>query len=333
MTAETALIWDQCFPVTETCGRFSQHAAALAERHRLGHAAVSLTAAYDPEDTVVALSRLAQWRAHVLAEPRRYRMMDAASDAEAARSTGQLAVGFHFQGTTPFGRDLALVEVFHRLGVHAALLAYNMRNAAADGIHDCSNAGLSRFGRDLVAEMQRVGMAVDLSHTGLRSAREVIEMAVAPVIYSHANAVQVYDHPRNISDAMARDVAATGGLVGACGVSMFLGADLPLDALEDRLFAHLDHWVSLLGPDHVGLGLDCVTDPALTVANLMQDPGKWPKEGGYQAGNADSVGAEAAHRMGVRMAEAGYDPSAIRAILGGNWLRLFTALETGAKET
>lgn len=327
---ESICIWDQCFPVTETCGSFEQHADGLAKRHRLGHGAVSITVAYDPEDTMTALSRLAKWRAHILAQPERYRLLQRAGDAKAARQAGQLAVGFHFQGSTPFGRDLALVEIFRRLGVHAAVLAYNMRNAAADGVHDTTDAGLSRFGRGLVVEMQRVGMAVDLSHTGLRSAKETLSIADAPVIYSHANAASVYPHPRNISDAMAKDVAATGGMVGTCGVSLFLGADLAPADLEDRLFAHLDHWITVLGPEHVGLGLDVVTDPVKTVSNLAAEAEKWPSDAGYQAGNAESVGPTVIHRLADRMASAGYGVDAIHGILGQNWARLFETLEQSA---
>ena len=314
-----ALIWDQVFPATEVCGSWDAHFRALDGMRRRGHGAVSVTVAYDPEDTQTALNRLSVWRRFLAQNADRYLLLDRAEDAERARRDGKLAVGFHFQGTTPFGRELGLVEVFYQLGVRYALLAYNQRNHVGDGCHEPEQSGLSRFGRELVAEMQRVGMLVDCSHTGDRTAREAIEMATAPVIYSHANAASAYAHDRNISDGMARACAETGGVIGVNGIGWFLGQSADLTAL---LFRHVDHWVQLLGPSHVGIGLDAVTDPANTLAAVRRDPVKWPAEQGYQSESLPACGPDCLEPLTGLMLAAGYSEADCRGILGENWLRL-----------
>jgi len=315
----SALVWDQVFPATEVCGSWDAHFQALDGMRRRGYHAVSVTVAYDPEDTQTALNRLSVWRRFLSRNAEKYVLLDQAEDAERAWRESKLAVGFHFQGTTPFGRDLGLVEIFYQLGVRYALLAYNQRNHAGDGCHEPVQSGLSRFGRELVVEMQRVGMLVDCSHTGDRTAREAFEMAAAPIIYSHANAARVHAHERNITDEMALACAGTGGVVGVNGIGWFLGQGPDLAAL---LFRHVDHWVQLLGPHHVGIGLDAVTDPANTLAAVRRDPVKWPADQGYQADSLPACGPDSLEALTGLMQRAGYGEEDCRAILGENWHRL-----------
>jgi membrane dipeptidase len=209
--------------------------------------------------------------------------------------------------------------VFYALGVRYALLAYNQHNHVGGGGHERSDGGLSRFGRELIRQMQDVGMLVDCSHTGARTAEEAFDMATRPMIYSHANARAVFDHERNISDHLARACVATGGMVGVNGIGWFLGAD---DNLGEALFRHTDHWVQLLGDDHVGIGLDSVTDVAATVAAMKLDPARWPADQGYQTGRVPACGPEVLTELTERMLQAGYGDGDCRNILGGNWLRL-----------
>ncbi len=314
-----ALVWDQLFPATEYCGTWAAHAGLLDQMRAAGYDAVSLTVAYDPEDTMTAVRRISHWRKFVRDNDDRFALLTTAGDAERAKAQGKLALGFHFQGTTPFGRDLGLVEMFYTLGVRHALLAYNHKNHVGDGIHERTDSGLSSFGQDLVAEMQRVGMLVDCSHTGHRTALEALEMATAPVIYSHANPVKVFTHDRNLSDEMARACAATGGMIGLNGVGMFLG---PGDDLVELLFRHVDHWCQVIGAANVGLGLDIVTDASMTLAALAEDPARWPADQGYQADDLPACGPGCLEGLTGRLLAAGYSTEDCRGILGENWLRL-----------
>src|SRR5690606_26602133 len=99
-----------------------------------------------------------------------------------------------------------------------------------------TDAGLSSFGREVVREMERVGMLVDCTHTGYRSSMDVLEMATRPVVFSHSNPRVLHDHERNITDEQARACARTGGVIGVNGLGHFLGGE----ATAENLFRHID---------------------------------------------------------------------------------------------
>lgn len=314
-----ALVWDQTFPATPTCGSWAAHVGALHRMQASGYNAVSITVASDPDDTLTAIRRIAMWRRFVRDNPDRFLLLLRAEDAEAAKREGKLALGFHFQGTTPFDRDVGLVEVFYRLGVRHALMAYNQKNHVGDGCHERTDAGLSRFGLEIVREMQRVGMLVDCTHTGTRTSLDVFEAAAAPVIFSHSNAAALKDHQRNIGDELARACAATGGVVGVNGIGIFLGDN---DDSTDALFRHVDHWVQLLGPRHVGIGLDSVSEPEVLAASVRQQASKYPAGQNYETAELRVCRPEQIPGLADRMAKAGYAEADVADVLGGNWLRL-----------
>ena len=315
----SAVVWDQTFPATPTCGSWSSHLNALERMRRSGYTVASITVASDPDDTLSAIRRISQWRRLIRERDDEFLLLESAQDAITAKTQGKLAIGFHFQGTTPFDRDIGLVEVFYRLGVRHALMAYNQKNHVGDGCHERTDAGLSRFGLELVAEMQRVGMLVDCTHTGRRTSLDVFEAATAPVIYSHSNAAALKSHQRNIDDEMARACAATGGVVGVNGIGIFLGAN---DDSTEALFRHVDHWVQLLGPDHVGIGRDSVSEPAVLAQAVHSQASKYPAGQNYDSAELKVVVPEQIPQLTDRLVQAGYPDEAIVAVLGGNWMRL-----------
>ena len=127
-------------------------------------------------------------------------LVDTFADVERAKLEGKFAVVLHFQGTNPLGGDLNMVEVYYRLGIRHMLMAYNMKNLVGDGCMECTDDGLSRFGVAVVEEMNRVGMIVDVTHTGYRMTMDTFEVSKAPVIFSHSNPAAVWDIPRNVKD-------------------------------------------------------------------------------------------------------------------------------------
>ncbi len=314
-----ALVWDQTFPATPTCGSWAAHAQALERMRASGYTAVSITVASDPDDTLSAVRRIALWRRFVAQRADRFRLLLRAADAEAAKAEGKLAIGFHFQGTTPFDRDIGLVEVFYKLGVRHALMAYNQKNHVGDGCHERTDAGLSRFGLEVVQEMQRLGMLVDCTHSGRRTSLDVFEAATAPVIYSHSNAAALKTHQRNVEDELALACARTGGVIGINGIGIFLGDN---DDSSAALFRHLDHWVQLLGPRHVGIGLDSVSEPAVLTAAVHDQASKYPSGQNYEATELKVSRPEQLPELTALMLRAGYAEADILAVLGGNWLRL-----------
>ncbi len=279
---------------------------------------VSLTLADDWTWIEATFRHLAQQRGRFLAEPDRYVLVETADDIVRAKAQGKLAVGFNFQGSNGLGGDLSLVEAYYKLGVRQMILAYNVRNLAADGCHEAADGGLSQFGGDLVVEMNRVGMLLDCSHTGYRATMQALDITTQPVVFSHSNARVLTDHGRNIHDDQIKACAATGGLVGVTGVGIFLGED---DASVEAFMRHLDHIVEVAGPAHVGLGIDLVYDlegwNQFFLANkdrYWRDYGDDPPAQFFQPEQLPALTEE--------MLRRGYTEPDIRGIFGENYLRI-----------
>ena len=279
---------------------------------------VSLTLADDWTWIEATFRFLAQERRRFLAEPDRYVLVESVDDIVRAKKEGKLAVGFNFQGTNALGGDLSLVEAYYKLGVRQMILAYNIRNLAADGCHEEADGGLSQFGADLVKEMNRVGMLLDCSHTGYRATMQALEITTQPAVFSHSNARALRDHARNIWDDQIKACAATGGLVGITGVGIFLGDD---DASVETFMRHLDHMVEVAGLAHVGLGIDLVYDlegwNQFFLANkdrYWRDYGDDPPAQFFQPEQLPALAEE--------MFRRGYTEADIRGIFGENYLRV-----------
>ena len=315
---QDCLFWDNTLPWGDR-GRPTRKAECLPRMVASGFDAVSLTLGGDRDGLPDTIQKIARERAHFLAHPDKYVLVKTADDILAAKSAGKLAVIFHFQGTNPVANDLNMIETYHRLGIRHMLMAYNLRNAVADGCKENSDDGLSRFGISLVEEMNRVGMWVDCSHTGHRSSLDVFEVSKDPVIFSHAASDVVYHHSRNLRDDQIKGCAATGGIIGVNGVGTFLADN---EGSAETMFRHIDYIVEMVGAEHVGIGLDFVYDretSAATVWNVEKDddPDKdvpWPE--------INYTVPEELPRLTEKMLNHGYEDAVISGILGGNWLRL-----------
>ena len=283
---------------------------------------VSLTLAADWNDVGETAHKIAKERAYFRANADRYTLVDTADDILAAKSEGKLAVSFHFQGTNPVVNDVAMVEAYYRLGVRHMLMAYNIRNSVADGCNERTDAGLSRFGVSLVEEMNRVGMLVDGTHTGYRATMELFEVSSDPVIFSHANPAAVRPHRRNIRDDQIQACAKSGGVIGIDGVGIFLGDN---DISMDTVLRHIDHVAQLVGPQHIGLGIDFVYDqPALTRGHDSR-PAWNPSDEAFGGTSRDEVRyiePESLPMLTDALLAHGYSETDTRGILGENWLRV-----------
>ncbi len=277
---------------------------------------VSLTLASDAESQSDVVSKIARERRYLLDQPDRYRLVATVDDIRAAKADGRLAVSFNLQGTNAFAGDLEMVEPFYKLGIRQALMAYNKKNLVGDGCHERTDAGLSLFGIDLVEEMNRVGMLVDCSHTGYRTSMEVMEISTRPVVFSHSNPRSLWEHDRNIRDEQALACAATGGLVGVVGVGIFMGEN---DASTDALLRQIDFYAELIGPEHIGLGLDYVYD----VEDMQRYMAtiKSPERGNY-----DNMSAFFQPEQLPEITEAliarGWPEQDVRGVLGENFMRV-----------
>jgi membrane dipeptidase len=176
------------------------------------------------------------------------------ADIYAAKEEKRVGIFFGFQNSSPIGDDLNLVDVFYRLGVRAIQITYNDLNYVGAGCYEREDVGLSHFGVDLVKEMNRLGMVVDLSHVGYRTTMDAIEASADPVWFSHANPMALREHCRNKTDEQVKALVAKGGVVGANVFPPFLkkGYDSTLEDFIDVI----DYWVQIAGVDHVSIGLD-----------------------------------------------------------------------------
>jgi membrane dipeptidase len=311
-----ALVWDMTLPII-TPGSPERKAALFARSAAAGFDYQSITLAIDGMDFRAAGQQVAVHRAFLAEQSDTCVLVDSTDAVLEARKAGKLAVGFHFQGTAPFEQELGFVDVFYQLGVRHALMAYNEANPVGCGCHVAEDTGLSAFGRELVAEMNRVGMLVDCAHTGYRTTLETLEASRSPVIISHTNVRALCDHPRCVWDDQIEACAATGGVLGMTGLSAFLGEGGPT---PERLVDHIDHVANLVGHQHVGLGLDYVYDLPTFEAFVARMPDKYPTDAGYA--DMKQLELEDAPRITEELLRRGYAEKDIRGILGENWLRV-----------
>ena len=251
-----ALVWDMTLPWTPD---YVATDRILPRFHRAGTDVVSLTVMGPERPLAETIVHFARVKAALDARGDMVRCAGMA-DIRRAKAEGKLAIIYNLQETRLFDEDLALVGLFYDLGVRHALLAYNARNRVGDGCGERQDSGLSHWGVAVVEEMNRTGMLVDGTHSGHATTMDAIAIcadAGRPFVFSHCNAHAVVPHYRNIRDDQIRAAAATGGVVGVNGLGEFL--DDP-DASSAGIWRHLDHIAQLVGPEHVGLGLDFVLD-------------------------------------------------------------------------
>jgi membrane dipeptidase len=317
-----ALVWDQhgCLPLRPDADVVDE----LELYRRAGVDVVSINVGMDLTPTVDAFKVLAAFRRGLLARPDRYLIASNVADVREAQRSGRLAVTFDLEGTEPLDGELALLEVFHELGVRTVLIAYNLRNRAGGGCHDDPEVGLTPYGRDLVRELNALGILVDATHCSPRTTFDLFEHSSAPVVFSHSVPMGVKTHARNVTDAQMRACAATGGVVGINGLGIFLGHD---DAGTEALVRAVDYAVDIVGADHVGLGLDYVFDQDELNAYLEQHRDVFPADGGYaDLSPPRFVSPLQLPDLTSALLRLGYGDGAVRAILGGNFLRVASAV-------
>ncbi len=178
-----------------------------------------------------------------------------ASDVESAFGGGRIASMLGMEGGHAIENSLGALRAFYDMGVRYMTLTHNGTLDWADSCcDDARHGGLSEFGREVVREMNRMGMLVDISHTSPETMNDVLDVAEAPVIWSHASARGVHDHARNVPDQVLRRLPENGGVVMVTFVPSFLTAN-PQATIAD-VADHIDHIANLAGVDHVGIGSD-----------------------------------------------------------------------------
>ncbi|NUQ60957.1 MAG: membrane dipeptidase [Pirellulales bacterium] len=229
--------------------------------------------------------------------------------------------------------ELRYIRIFFELGIRMMHLTYNRRNMIGDGCAEPANAGLSDFGRAVIAEMNRVGVIADCAHSGWRTSLEAAKASTKPMVASHSTCAALNEHIRSKPDDVIRAICDTGGYIGICCVPGFLGGKGDIGAMLD----HIDHVVKTFGPDHAAIG----TDVAYTSRNAGAESKKIPSRARFRTrweafwpeGSLAGKSPEAALSMAwtnwplftVGMVQRGYRDDDIQKILGGNVLRVALA--------
>ncbi|MCC5984060.1 MAG: membrane dipeptidase [Rhodobacteraceae bacterium] len=253
-----------------------------------------------------------------------------ADDIDIARRTGRTAVFFGAQNPSCIEDDIGLVEVLHRLGLRFMQLTYNNQSLLASGCYEAEDTGLTRMGREVVAEMNRVGLVVDMSHSGERSTLDAIAHSSRPIAITHANPASWHPALRNKSDRVLRALAESGGMLGFSVYPHHLrgGSACSLDDFCTMVARTAD----LMGVDHVGIGTDLCQDQPDSVVDWMRT-GRWTKARDYGEGSADNPGFPpmpdwfcdnrdfARIESGLRA--TGFTADEVGAVMGGNWARFF----------
>ncbi|HJS31775.1 MAG TPA: membrane dipeptidase [Alphaproteobacteria bacterium] len=315
---DDALVWDahSCLPLRAgvDCRDLARHRAA-----GIDYVSINIGMDFNP---VAQIARVvATFRAYIAARPDEYLLAGTVADVHRAKATGRLAVSFDLEGSDMLEGDLDMLLFYRDFGVRQMHLAYNRDNAVGGGCHG-ADIGLTPFGRKVVAEINRLGILMDCSHTGYRTSMEVMEISAKPVIFSHANPRALRDHPRNIRDDQIDACAKRGGVVGINGIGIFLGDD---DNRTETVLRHIDYVAGRVGPEHVGIGLDFVFRRGLDEyppgfeASLW-----WPPQHSY-VGRSNFVEPERMTAIAEGLVQLGYAESAIRGVLGENFLRVAEA--------
>ncbi len=300
----------------------------------------------EPQAVQATLEQIDTVKRLIALHPGHLRLATSAADVEAAMRGGKVASLIGMEGGGSIGGSLAVLRQMHALGVRYLTLAHYRTTAWADSSNDDPrNGGLSDFGRDVVREMQRIGMLVDLSHVSEGTMMDALDVARAPVIFSHSGARGVSGHPRNVPDAVLDRLRANGGIVMVPAVDYFVSEELRLwraarageearlkafhvgyadrvaPALESwdaahpkpvatlaQLADHIDHIARRIGVAHVGVGADF--------------------DGGGRVAGFASVADYPA--LFTELARRGYTRADLEKIASGNMLRVMKAAEAYA---
>lgn len=313
---ERTVLWDNhaCMPLRHDDDTFLPQ---LARHKNAGINLVILNICFDIHPPETGFLILASFRRWIDLHADDYVVVQTVEDISRAKNEGKLAVAFDIEGGKAVEGHPGLVEIFYRLGVRWMLIAYNRNNQLGGGCQDV-DCGLTEYGRQIIDEMERVGMVLCCSHTGYRTAQEAMEYSRNPVIFSHSNPRALHDHERNIPDHLMLACAKTGGVININGIGIFLGKN---DNSTDTLIRHIDYAVSLVGVEHVGLGLDYVYDQAELDEFIRSRPDTFPPEKGYGSGIA-LVEPERFPVIAEALLRRGYRDEDVQGILGHNNLRV-----------
>jgi membrane dipeptidase len=269
------------------------------------------------------LNQVSLW--YQLAEETHSYVAQSVDDIRRAKEENKKCLIFGIQNGKPLEENVNFVRVFHKLGIRIIQLAYNDQNLLGAG-GDEKDAGVTKLGRKMIEEMNRLGILIDASHCGPQTSMDAINYSSRPIAFTHANPKALCDHYRNKTDEQLKALASRGGVVGLTAYSPISRTQKDKRPTLKDFLDFVDYVVTLIGVEHVGFGLD--HSPSV----------RWDREGyylwaeknpGLAAQNIDEISIEGLEKpadifnMSRGLVSRGYSDVEIKGILGENFLRLF----------
>lgn len=291
--------------------------------------AVHVTIAYH-ENFRETVTNIEQWNSFFERFPDLIFQGKTGDDVRLARETNRTAIFFGFQNPSPMEDDIRLLEILHTLGARFMQLTYNNQSLLATGCYEKNDPGVTRMGREVIAEMNRIGLVVDMSHSAEGSTLEAIEISERPIVITHANPAFWHPALRNKSNEVMQALGETGGMLGFSMYPHHLknGSDCSLESFCEMIAAAAE----TMGIDHIGLGSDLCQDQPDSVVEWMR-VGRWTKKIDYGEGSKSNAGFPPMpswfndnRDFGILeqgLVDYGFSSEGVAKIMGNNWLRFF----------
>ena len=309
------------------CGYFSREIFESLRKGRIG--CITNTLGFW-EGAVASMDSIVRWRDMARADADVFGIATTAADIERLVAENKVAVIMGFQNTNNLEGRIGYVELFAEMGVRVMQLTYNNQNELGSSCYEANDNGLARFGKEVVREMNRAGVLIDLSHVGDRTTLDAVKHSQKPVAITHANPDSLFPHKRNKSDAVLHALRDNGGVIGCAAYRNIAG---------DYYCKTVDNWcelvkktVDIVGIDHVGIGTDRSHNTTQKDLDWMR-MGTWTRGVDYGAGSAATPGKVArpewfqeVHQLGdvhEGLVRTGFTPQEVDKITHGNWLRVY----------
>ena len=254
-------------------------------------------------------------------------------DIEKAKSENKTAIFFGFQNCSPIEDDLKLVEKVHELGCRFMQLTYNNQSLLASGCYENVDSGVTNFGREVIKEMNRVGIVIDMSHSAEKSTLDAIELSEKPIAITHANPFFWHKAKRNKSDTLLKNLSDSGGM---------LGLSLYPHHLKDNSNCKLENFcemvaktVDMIGVKNLGIGSDLCLNQPDSVVEWMRN-GTWTNSKNYGEGSKNKPGfpkqpdwfldARGFSSLDKGLKKIGFSTEEVNDILGNNWFRFYKGI-------
>ncbi len=294
--------------------------------------AVHVTVVYH-EDYDEFLARVKEWDKHFKENSDLIFLGKSHEDIERAKLEKKTAIFFGFQNCSPIEDDIGLVEKIYENGCRFMQLTYNNQSLLASGCYEKNDSGVTNFGKEAIREMNRLGIVIDMSHSGEKSTLDAIEISDKPIAITHANPNFWYKALRNKSDQLLKTLSESGGMLGLSLYSHHLknGSDCTLDSFCEMAAKTCE----LMGVKNVGIGSDLCLNQPDSIVEWMRN-GTWAKKKNYGEGSKKKPGfpkqpdwfidARGFKNLENGLRKVGFNEMEVNNILGNNWYNFYKGI-------